>query len=266
MAPLAGVVRRMIASVRPVVLRAWSERRVEGLLLAAWVLAMVALPIVKAVGGDGPLRAGVALTVLLQAALVLVILVRAWGARRALATAAVVVALGWLVEMVGSHTGVPFGVYQYTDRLGPRLLGVPLVIPLAWLMMLPCAWAVADWLTGGRRDLAFVATSAVAFTAWDLFLDPQMVLWRFWEWGAPGGYFGIPWVNFAGWLLASAVITAVARPGPLPAAALVVVYGVTWFLETVGLVAFWGLPGPGMVGGVVMGACLALALWQHGHR
>lgn len=180
--------------------------------------------------------------------------------------AAVVVAVGWMVEVVGSHTGLPFGAYQYTDRLGLRLMGVPLIIPLAWLMMLPCAWAVADWITGGRRGLSFVLTSAVAFTAWDLFLDPQMVMWRFWEWGAPGGYFGIPWLNFVGWLLAAAALTAVTRPGPLPTAPLVVVYGVTWFLETVGLIAFWGLPGPGVVGGLAMGACLVLALWQHGRR
>ncbi len=243
--------------------RVWVKRRLEAVLLVAWVLAMVALPIIRALGGDGPMRAGVVLTVLLQAGLVVTVLVRAWGVRRALATAALVVALGWLVEAVGSHTGFPFGDYHYTDRLGPRLTGVPLVIPLAWLMMLPPAWAVADWLTGGRRGLAFVAASALAFTAWDLFLDPQMVAWRFWVWEQPGGYFGIPWQNFGGWLLAAAVITVLARPGPLPAAALVLVYGVTWFLETVGLIVFWGLPGPGAVGGLAMGACLAAALWQH---
>ena len=31
-------------------------------------------------------------------------------------------------------TGFPFGAYAYAGALGPTLLGVPLVIPLAWAM------------------------------------------------------------------------------------------------------------------------------------
>ena len=45
--------------------------------------------------------------------------------------------IGWTAEAIGSKTGFPFGAYHYTDRLQPQLLGVPLLIPLAWLMMLP---------------------------------------------------------------------------------------------------------------------------------
>jgi hypothetical protein len=50
------------------------------------------------------------------------------------------------------------------------------LVPLAWLMMLPPAWAVARLVAGGP-GIAFILTAALAFTAWDLFLDPQMVAW-----------------------------------------------------------------------------------------
>jgi len=113
----------------------------------------------------------------------------------------------------------------------------------------------------------FVLVSALAFTAWDLFLDPQMVAWDLWRWADPGAinYFGIPFVNYAGWLLASAVITLIAgRIAPLhrlPARPLLIIYAITWALETIGLAVFWGLPAPALVGSIGMGAMLLWA-WR----
>jgi len=123
---------------------------------------------------------------------------------------------------------------------------------------LPPAWAVAERLTGGARGVGFVVLSGLAFTAWDLFLDPQMVAWGFWEWEQPGGYFGIPWVNFAGWFAASALMTALIAPAPLPVAPLLLIYAVTWFLETVGQAVFWRMPGSALVGSAAMGLFVVL--------
>lgn len=229
-------------------------------LLAAWLVSMIALPIARWTYGDSAIPVGVTVSAVLQAAAVLVILHTAWGARRVATLAAVVIGLAWLVEFMGSQTGVPFGTYHYTERLQPQLFGVPLLIPLAWLMMLPSAWAVAQAVTGNTRGLAFVAISALAFTAWDLFLDPQMVAWGFWVWAQPGEYFGIPLVNFAGWLLASTLMTWLARPAALPLYPLIGIYALTWALESIGQAAFWGLPGSAAFGFVGMGAMLLWAL------
>jgi uncharacterized membrane protein len=227
-------------------------------LFAAWVGALIALPIVAGAIGERVLPWGVMAGVILQAATVLLILYQTWGAVRTAWTAAVVMLLAWGVEAIGSSTGFPFGAYHYTDQLQPQIARVPLLIPLAWFMMLPPAWAVACRITGSRRGLAFVGLSALAFTAWDLFLDPQMVAWGLWVWENPGGYFGIPWVNYAGWLLASALITVV-RPPKLPVYPLLLIYTITWGLETIGLLIFWGLPGPALVGFVGMGGLVGLA-------
>jgi uncharacterized membrane protein len=229
------------------------------LMLVAWVITLLSLPIIEYFYGEMALLWGVVAGVLLQAAAVLLILCLAWGARRTAWTAAVVLILAWAIEAVGSSSGVPFGPYAYTHKLQPQLSGVPLLIPLAWLMMLPPAWAVAERLTGEWRSPTFVAASALAFTAWDLFLDPQMTAWSLWEWTQPGGYFGIPWVNYIGWLIASAVITTLARPAKLPIRPLLLIYTITWALETAGLLLFWHLPGPALVGGLVMGSLVWLA-------
>lgn len=232
-------------------------------LLAAWVAALLAMPIVQWAVGHPGLIAGVILGVLLQASLAALFVAQAAGARRATIIAATVITLAWASEALGSKTGFPFGAYDYTATLQPQLLGVPLLIPLAWLMMLPPAWAVAQRLTGKRSGPAFVIVSALAFTAWDLFLDPQMVHWGLWVWENPGAYFGIPLVNFAGWLLVSGLITALARPPVLPDRPLVIIYTLTWLIETVGQVVFWGLYGPALCGFIGMGVFVWLA-WRHG--
>jgi uncharacterized membrane protein len=51
---------------------------------------------------------------------------------------------GYAVEVLGVHTGVPFGSYAYSSTLGPRLFGAPPLIGLAWTML---AWPAA----GGWR-------------------------------------------------------------------------------------------------------------------
>lgn len=221
---------------------------------------MIALPIVDWLAGEEAVTVGISLGVALQFVTVLTVLVRDWGWRRTLSTVALVALLAWSLEAVGSRTGIPFGDYGYTDRLQPQIGHVPVLIPIAWMMMLPPAWAVGQRLVGRKRFWPFALVSALAFVVWDLFLDPQMVAWGLWLWAEPGGYFGIPWVNFVGWFLGAVAITALVRPQPVSTPPLLLIYAITWALESVGLAFFWGQPGPAAVGCVAMGGMLLLAL------
>jgi putative membrane protein len=242
--------------------RSFALSRVQVSLFAAWVLSMIGLPIAKYVWGETALTRGVVTGVILQALLVLSLMHSAWGAARTFQTVAIVSILTWLVEAVGTATGLPFGVYEYSALLQPQIAHVPLLIPLAWLMMFPAAWAVAYRVVGKWQGVSFVAVSALSMTAWDLFLDPQMVAWGLWTWAKPGGYFGIPWQNYLGWLLAAALITVAVRPHELPTGPFMLIYVVTWLLEAIGLLFFWGLPGPALVGFVGMGSLIWLARQQ----
>jgi lycopene beta-cyclase len=235
-------------------------------LVALWCLVLVSLPLARWALGDEMLRNGIAAGVVAQAAAVVWLLAQACGWRRAALTALGVLALSWLSELAGSSLKFPFGQYHYTVALQPQLLGVPLLIPAAWLMMLPPAWAAASaWLgRSARSRLAFALVSAAALTAWDFLLDPQMVAWGFWVWESPGGYFGIPWINFGGWMLISALLSFFLGRVDLPAGPLLLIYGLIWSLQSLGQALFWGQPGPALVGFVLMGAILVGALWRSG--
>jgi putative membrane protein len=117
-------------------------------------------------------------------------------------------------EAVGLATGFPYGRYSYSDALGPTLLGVPFLVPLAWLMMAWPSWVLAELLVAParvfRRRGARIAVATAVFAGWDVVLDPQLVQAGYWTWQHPHpGLPGIPTVpltNLAGWLLAGLVL------------------------------------------------------------
>ena len=186
------------------------------------------------------------------------------GGRFTAALLAVTAGGGLLVEAAGVATGVPFGAYAYSDTLGPRLLGVPIVIPLAWTMMGYPALVVGRHITG-RRWLGPLAAGA-ALATWDLFLDPQMVAAGHWTWLPATGphLLGIPVGNFAGWLIVATMMMAAlwpVTPAPrtrdhLP----LVLYLWTYASSVLAHAVFFDLPGSAVAGGVGMGAVVALLL------
>jgi uncharacterized membrane protein len=167
---------------------------------------------------------------------------------------------GLVAEAVGVATGWPFGRYAYTGTLGAEVLGVPVVVPLAWVMMAWPALVVARTLA--VRAPAVVAVGAAALTAWDVFLDPQMVAAGHWTWFDPSPGLplvpGIPLTNYVGWLLVAAAVIAVLhrvlRPSDAPSAPAAALYLWVYFSSVLGHLVFFGLPGSAVTGGLLMGA------------
>jgi carotene biosynthesis associated membrane protein len=166
---------------------------------------------------------------------------------------------GLLAEAVGVRTGFPFGEYAYTGTLGPQLLGVPLVVPLAWTMMAWPALVVGRTLARGAAATALVGGAALA--AWDLFLDPQMVAAGHWTWADPEPALplvpGIPLTNYAGWVLVSVLMVGALHHllprDPRPSGPASALYLWTYGSSVLAHAAFFGLPGSALVGGIVMG-------------
>ena len=87
----------------------------------------------------------------------------AWlGARSGLALLAAAGGVGLAAEAVGVTTGRPFGHYAYAGTLGPQVLGVPLVVPLAWTMMAYPALLAARRLAPGEGLRRVTVTAVVA--------------------------------------------------------------------------------------------------------
>src|ERR687889_607827 len=115
-------------------------------VLGAPVLAQVAHPLTGGGAPGGLTMATVLLGYLLSVSHAL--LTR--GPRATAALIATATLGGFAVEAVGVATGFPFGTYDYSGQLGPKLLGVPLIIPLAWSWMAWPAWLAAARLTAHR--------------------------------------------------------------------------------------------------------------------
>jgi len=163
----------------------------------------------------------------------LLLAVSAWGWRRTTVFAVLGAGVGWAAEASSVRTGLPFGNYVYFN--GPTqdrelwVAGVPLMCSLSFVFLtfagLQTArvafaavrrgaggWWDARWAdaTPARRQLPAVAlVGGVVTMGLDLVIDPvtlhgeEWFLGRLYDYPQGGFYFGVPFSNFAGWLLVS---------------------------------------------------------------
>ena len=224
------------------------------LLTIAAILAQITWPLTR--GETRVLTTGVVVVLFAAASVSHACVYR--GVRWAATYTVIAVIFGLLVEVVGVHTGWPFSPYSYSDLLTPQVWSVPVVVPLAWTMMAYPALVVATTLATHRWSR--IVVGAFALSAWDLFLDPQMVGEGYWSWESnlPGlpGVDHIPIVNYFGWFAVSLVLMAVLTALPPAAVHLgvpAVLYGWTWLGGIVANLFFLGRPAVAFWGGVVMG-------------
>lgn len=158
------------------------------------------------------------------------------GMPATLRLAAIALPLGWFAEEMGASYGWFFGDYDYTDVLGPRLVSVPVVIPLMWfaltyagyVMANLIVWQVpADGRSSRRRTLVMAFLAALIVTAYDLGVDPYMV-YKLKAWimvKHDGWWFGETLQGFVGWMVVGFAIVGSFRlalrrlppPPPRPA-------------------------------------------------
>lgn len=125
-----------------------------------------------------------------------------------------VLAAGFASEYAGVRCGCVFGSYEYTTALRPAVLGVPLVMSAAWMVLV--AYVQQVRVSAGWNGAWTAALAAGWMTAIDLVLDPVAAgPLGYWRWQQPGAWFGIPLRNFGGWfLIALALFAALSRAAP----------------------------------------------------
>jgi len=156
-------------------------------------------------------------------------------------------AVAFAAEFSSIHSGFPFGGYYYIDTTRSQELwiaGVPFMDSLSFVFLTftgySCAWQLVAALKGRtraldvsayhalRRSPAVLVIGALITALMDVIIDPVALMGERWFLGQiygyehTGIYFGIPWTNFAGWALVSAVTIGLNQaldawiPGPGP--------------------------------------------------
>lgn len=190
-------------------------------IAAATLLVLFLLVLARRIGGDS--------TVLLVASS-LAMFGCSWasaahllGGAASARLVAIALAFGWLAEQLGSSYGWFFGSYTYTSVLGPRLLDVPVVIPMMWFALTYVGYVVANLIVWQDpvdgpatlgHDALMALLGAMVVTCYDLGVDPYMVYvlkaWIMTE--KDGWWFGETVQGFAGWMtVAFAILFAFRR-------------------------------------------------------
>jgi putative membrane protein len=121
--------------------------------------------------------------------------------------------IGFIAEYIGVSCGFLFGRYVYTETLQPLLLGVPLVMASAWMILF--AYVKQMLLPFKLSKPAEMIISGIWMVAIDLLIDPLAAnRLGYWRWIEVGAYYGVPARNFLGWFAVSFMIFGIIRQRP----------------------------------------------------
>lgn len=229
----------------------------KGRLITIWVILALAFVYILMPEGTNP-----AIMLLLGEMQVVFAFVHwsTWaGWRTALLGFVIVFGISYTSEFIGTHTGLVFGDYYYSDTLlGPLIGEVPPLVMLAYFSMGYTSYVLARIIAGGGinglherisgwRLVLIAALTALIMTFNDLALDPiSSTVKGDWTWVNGGAYFGVPIHNFYGWVGTIFVFTVlvgllllrrssaqmIARPVPTVFAYQAVVMYVIFMLST----------------------------------
>lgn len=141
---------------------------------------------------------------------------RRYGPRTLAVLFAWAVLISNLMENLSIETGFPFGTYHHTT--GPKVFEVPVAVGPTYFAIGYISWQVAESLlrprgSESRRNAdRWIVPAVAAFlaTMYDATIDPvASTVMGLWIWPHGGGYFGVPFSNFLGWLLTVYVFLAV---------------------------------------------------------
>ena len=107
---------------------------------------------------------------------------------------------GYLIELIGMHSGVIFGSYSYGDSLGFKVSGVPPLIGLNWLLLVYITGIIAQ-----KASSTFsmrIALGAGLMVILDMLIEPMAMNYDMWNWDE--GH--VPVLNYVGWFVVSAAM------------------------------------------------------------
>ena len=115
--------------------------------------------------------------------------------RKTFITAISLFSIGMTVEALGIRNDWIFGPYYYGDNLGPKILGVPLLIGVNWMMLTFVTAAVASKLV--RSVWSKILLGSTLMVLLDLLIEHSAYGFNFWFFEGNT----VPFRNYIAWLI-----------------------------------------------------------------
>jgi putative membrane protein len=113
---------------------------------------------------------------------------------------------GFWLEYAGIRTGKIFGSYFYGFNLGYKVLDVPVIIGLNWLLLSYCTSSVSSRLLADYRHkkmfgIGVSVVAALMMVSVDYWIEQVAPRYDFWYWHFK--YDGVPLQNYTAWFFFS---------------------------------------------------------------
>ena len=176
-----------------------------------WVLLLVYLVarLLQLFPGSVPSILIVGLHVVPSALFALIHGARVYGSRGILVFAGLCLGVGAIFESLSLRIGFPFGHYEFTELMGPKVFDLPVLLALAYLGMGYLSWVLGLLILryqnaplSGAKLVVLPVVASLVMTAWDFSMEPVWAdIDRAWVWRDGGPFYGVPISNFFGWFL-----------------------------------------------------------------
>lgn len=105
------------------------------------------------------------------------------------------IVLGYIIEVVGTNTGWPFGAYTYGTALGPRIFSTPLMIGVLWWVLIRAWFDLSERWTQNAWAKSFITGTAMVLM--DVLIEPVAIELGFWTWAEVE----VPVANYISWFV-----------------------------------------------------------------
>lgn len=131
-------------------------------------------------------------------------LLRQQGAARGVLILAALSAISLGILGLAVELSLPFGRFTFGETLGYQILGlVPWTTIFLYVPLVLLAFWLASKITQGVGRIFLTAIFAVVLNA---VIDPALAFMGLRSWENGGPFFGVPILNFGGWLLAGLLL------------------------------------------------------------
>lgn len=115
--------------------------------------------------------------------------------------------LGYIIEVIGTNSGYPFGAYTYSSILGPRLFTTPLMLGLLWWVLIRSWFDISRYISFNLWIRSLI--TGLGMVAMDFFIEPVAIELNFWRWEEVE----VPVENYVAWFILSVVFARITASG-----------------------------------------------------